>query len=300
MDKVLVLVGPTAIGKSSVGVSLAKKFNGEIISGDSVQIYRQLNIGSAKTTKQQQAGIIHHLIDQLDFWQQYSVYDFQIAARECIKAISDRGNLPIVVGGTGLYIKALLYDYVFSDETNHTDDYQDYSNEQLWQAVNEVDPEAALKIHPNNRRRLVRALTMMEQLSQNKTSFEAKQSKAMVYDTLVIGLTINRQQLHQRINNRVQQMFDAGLEIEVIDLYQQSLNYDYTALQAIGYKEFKDYFNKETTLEEVKLKIQSHTRQFAKRQFTWFNNQMDVKWFDVTEDDYLTQINDLINNWLKQ
>ena len=299
MDKVLVIVGPTASGKSALAVSLACHYNGEIISGDSVQVYRQLNIGTAKITTAEQKGIPHHLLDIKDFTENYSVYDFQKKGREIIKQLNQNNKLPIVVGGTGLYIKALLYDYQFKEEDNDVSDYQDFDNQELYNMIQVQDPQAAAKLHKNNRKRLLRTLSLLASLPTNKSDFLAQQKKQAIYDVLIIGLTLDRRQLHQRISDRVEMMFSAGLLKEVESLVKGDLKvFDYQAFQAIGYKEFKAFFLNENSLEEIKEKIRAHTRQFAKRQYTWFNNQMPVQWVDSNKSDYLDKIHNLVNQWL--
>ena len=300
MYKVLIISGPTAGGKSTLAVELAKKYNGEIISGDSVQVYKELNIGSAKIKEEEMQGVKHHLIDVLSYKENYSVYDFQRNGREAIEEIIAKNNLPIIVGGTGLYIKALLYDYQFPQESDKEDDYQALDNEALYQMIKDKDEEAALKLHVNNRKRLIRTLKLMEALPDNKTSFLADQTHQPLYDILIIGLDIERPLLHERINERVEQMWDNGLVKEVEELYAKDKDlFSYQALQAIGYREFEAYFSQESSLEEVKEKIKSHTRQFAKRQYTWFNHQLPVNWVSISDDKYRETIEELIDNWNK-
>ncbi len=299
MDKVLVLVGPTASGKSSVAVELARLYNGEIISGDSMQIYRQLNIGTAKISEVEKKGIRHHLLDNKDISESYSVYDFQKSGREIIKQISQNNKLPIVVGGTGLYIKALLYDYCFNEINNAVRDYSSYSNLELFSLIKKQDSQAAAKLHPNNRKRLLSTMKLLDSLPGNKSEFLAQQDRQPIYDVLMIGLTRDRQQLYQRIEERVDRMFAGGLLAEVESLVRSDPNvFNYQAFQAIGYKEFKAYFRKENSLEEVKEQIKVHTRQFAKRQYTWFNNQMPLHWIDSDKADCQDKICKLINQWL--
>ena len=299
MDKVLVVVGPTASGKSDLGVLLAKKYSGEIISGDSVQVYRHFDIGSSKIKEEKKQGVIHHLIDILDEKQEYSVYDFQNSARKIIEEISRRNKLAIIVGGTGLYIKALIYDYNFLASEKVNNDYSEYSNKKLYELLLNKDKEAAEKIHINNRKRLIRNLNLLDELPGNKTEFLAKQKKEMIYNTLIVGLTMDRALLHKRINERVDFMFENGLVEEVESLLKEDkLNFNNQAMQAIGYKEFAGYYNNEYDLKEVKEQIKTHTRQFAKRQYTWFNNQMNVIWFDIYQEDYLDKINKTIENWI--
>ena len=294
--KVLAVVGPTAVGKSSVAVDLAQQFNGVIINGDSVQVYKELNIGSAKITPEEMRGVEHLLLDCKELEEDYSVQHFQKEAREAIEEISEEGKLPIICGGTGLYVKALLYDYDFKETTEELNEYPDLTNEELYEKLQEVDPVTAQKLHPNNRRRLIRAL----QLADNgiiKSEEEAKQKHEAVYDCYLVGLTMDRARLKNRINERVDKMFDMGLVEEVQQLHDR---YDFSlkSLQGIGYKEFVPYFNQEKTLEEVKSDIKTHTRQFAKRQYTWWNNQLPVHWYDIEAENFEENIINDVKEWL--
>ncbi len=296
MYKLVVIVGPTAVGKSSTAVTLAKDFKGEVINGDSIQVYRQLAIGSAKTTEAEMQGIPHHLIDYKDVNDEYSVQLFQKDGRQKIEEIVERGHLPIIAGGTGLYIKALLYDYNFTEmEANH-EEYEDISTAELYERLKQLDPKSVEKIHPNNRRRIVRALQMADS-GHPKSEQEAGQNHAMLYDCKIIGLTIDREQLRERIGLRVDKMMEAGLLEEVRGL-KDSYGWDNQAMKAIGYKEFKDYFSGNISLEEAVESVKVHTRQFAKRQYTWWNNQMPVSWFDISDPEYLKKIEREIKDWL--
>lgn len=272
MIKVLVIMGATSSGKSALGIELAKEYNGEIISCDSVQVYKGLDIGSAKQMEFE--GIPHHLIDVLELEDPISVAHFQEMARKKIEEIHQRGKLPICVGGTGFYIKALLYDYVFSnEETNHTFDH--LTNEELHKKLEEVDPIQAQKIHVNNRQRLLRVHQLMASTNKTRTEIIEKQSHSLLYDAKIYYLTLERELLKERINQRVDEMFKAGLLQEIENITHQGENFDYQGLSAIGYKEFKEYYSKEKTLDEVKEKIKTNTRQFSKRQMTWFKHQLN-------------------------
>ncbi|MFV0255318.1 MAG: tRNA (adenosine(37)-N6)-dimethylallyltransferase MiaA [Erysipelotrichaceae bacterium] len=300
MSKVLVIIGPTAVGKTALSIKLAQEFNGEIISGDSAQVYRDLNIGSAKITEKQKQGIKHHLIDILDYNENYSVYDFQKKARELINKINNKGKLPIIVGGTGLYIKALLYDYQFPEKSQEYNNYQNQSNEELWQLLRKKDANAADKVHVNNRQRLITNLNLLDNISGTKTELLAKQDQAILYDALVIGLTIEREELHKRINKRVDLMFEEGLLEEVKNLNKDSNFFNTLASKAIGYKEFKEYFNQNQDISLIKEKIKTHTRQFAKRQYTYFNNQMSVNWFEINAKNCYSDIELAITDFIKK
>lgn len=296
----MAIVGPTAVGKSKLGIKMAKLFNGEIISGDSVQVYRELNIGSAKVSAEEQNAATHHLINILSYQEKYSVYEFQKRGRALISEITEREHLPIVVGGTGLYIKALLYDYNFNSDTITDNDYQKYSSEELWNLLNSKDPVAASKVHVNNRKRIIRNLTLIENLPTNKTDFLAQQKQEPIYDIFVIGLTMVREKLYQAINQRVLVMIEEGLEEEIKNLYQDKELFNYQALQAIGYKEFRGYFEENMPLADVVNQIQTNTRRFAKRQYTWFNNQLNVQWYDIDTKGYQDAIANDIIKWLKK
>lgn len=301
MKQVLVLVGPTAVGKSDFGVRIAQEMNGEIISGDSIQVYRGFNIGSGKVTAQEMLGIPHHGIDILDSKEGYSVADFQTKARNWIDEIEERQHLPIVVGGTGLYIKACLYDYQFDEQSR--DDIDEslltLDNETLYSMLKELDAQACTTIHPNNRKRILRALTIAQN-GKTKSEIENNQTHSMIYDALILGLTCQREHLYQRINQRVDKMFALGLEEEVETLLKNGVDFQDQAMQGIGYRQWQDYFNKNQPLDEVKQTIQTQSRQFAKRQYTWFNHQMPVQWIDIEEENWQEKALELIRQWRKK
>jgi len=283
MKKVLVIVGPTAVGKSDLAVKLAKKYNGEIISGDSIQVYKGFDIGSGKISLQEQAGVVHHMLDIKEPTDNYSVCEFQEKSRALIADISKRNKLPIIVGGTGLYIKACLYDYDFIFQPPvDLSKYDKLTNEELYAILQVQDHASSLKIHPNNRKRVLRALAYLEAGNPPKSQVIEQQKHEMLYDAYLLGCTMERSKLYARINQRVDEMFANGLLKEVSGLLKKC---DFTdqAFQGIGYKEFKGYFNNEYDLERVKQLIKANSRKFAKRQYTWFNNQMPVMWFDMTD-----------------
>ncbi|MBQ8068964.1 MAG: tRNA (adenosine(37)-N6)-dimethylallyltransferase MiaA [Solobacterium sp.] len=281
MKKVLVIAGPTASGKSSFAVTAAQRFGGEVISGDSIQVYRGMNIGSGKVTPEETCGIPHHLIDILNPGEPYSVSDFQKAARNAIEQI----EFPIICGGTGLYLKACLYDYDFEEEVQEADDsdLEEMDNETLYGMLAETDPESAEKIHPNNRRRVIRALQIQRRTGRVKSAIEASQKHEPVYDFFIAGCTMERSVLYERINARVESMFNAGLEAEVHGLLAEGVTFADPAMKGIGYREFEPYFSGDCTLDEVKAEIQKHSRNYAKRQYTWLNHQMPVHWFAVSD-----------------
>jgi tRNA dimethylallyltransferase len=297
MKKVLVIVGPTAVGKSDFGVKCAKLFNGEIISGDSIQVYKGFDIGSGKVTEAEKDGIVHHMIDIKEPDDNYSVYQFQQLARSLIDDITNRGKLPIIVGGTGLYIKACLYDYFFDkQEEIDTSVFDEKTNQELFELLEEKDFETSTKIHINNRKRLIRALVIAENNSSTKSENLNKQKKEMLYDALIVGCTSEREKLYERINLRVDLMFENGL-VDEVECLLKKVNFDSQSMQGIGYREFKGLYDKEYDLEKTKQLIKTHSRQFAKRQYTWFNNQMEVNWVDLSVDD--NSILELIENWSK-
>lgn len=293
MTKVVVVVGATASGKSSLGIELAKRFNGEIISGDSVQVYKSLDIGSAKIDDDK--GIKHHLIDILNPDENYSVYNFQQNARLKISEISSNGKVPIIVGGTGLYIKACLYDYEFTDNQEEINLFEGVDNETLYQRLQEIDFEASKKIHVNNRQRIVRALNICQASELTKSQIENLQQHQRIYDVLMIGIKKDRAILYQDIEKRVAQMFEQGLLDEVKSLLARGLNFNHQALKAIGYKEFEAYFNSEIDLDEVKRLIIRNTKRYAKRQETWFNNQEKVSWYFKIDENLFKEVENFLN-----
>lgn len=297
MHKIIVIVGPTAVGKSTLSIQIAKKFNGEIINGDSVQVYKELNIGSAKITAEQMEGIDHHLLDYLDVSEDYNVARFQNDGRKAIEEIVAKNKVPIIVGGTGLYIKALIYDYNFAKNVEvDTSKYDDLTNEQLYEMLKKVDYVSSLKIHPNNRKRVIRALIIAES-GQTKSEQEANQKHETIYDALLLGLTMDKEKLNDRINKRVDMMIDEGLEKEITYLFDK-YPIDSHPFSAIGYKEMIPYYKKQASLEDCVNQIKVHTRQFAKRQYTWFKNQMDINWYDIENSDYPNNIFDQVERFI--
>ena len=299
MKKILIIVGPTGVGKTDLSIELAKRFNAEIISGDSVQIYKGLDIGSAKITEEEKQGIKHYGIDELSFLDNYSVYDFQKMSRFNIEEISKKNKLPMIVGGTGLYIKSCIYDYEFvMHEPVEFLDMDDKTNEELYEELKKLDEFSANKIHINNRKRIIRALTLCR-LGTSKTENENNQQHKLIYDAFIVGCTVDRALLYERINNRVLKMIDSGLEQEIKGLLENGLTFENQSMQAIGYKEWKDYFLNNISKEEVISLIQKNSRNFAKRQYTWFNNQMDVNWVNMLDNEEVNNIIDRIEKWIK-
>lgn len=301
MKKVLVIIGPTAVGKSDAAVELASLLNGEVISGDSIQVYRGFDVGAGKVTEEEKKGIPHHNLDVMNPKDNYSVALFQKQARAAIDEISSRGKLPILCGGTGLYVKACLYDYEFetdSKELNLTP-YEAMSSQELVEYLKEKDPGALETIHPNNRKRLIRACAIAS-TGTTKTESIASQKKEMIYDALILGLTCDRKLLHERINLRVRKMQQKGLKEELAALLKQGVTFDDQSMQGIGYKEWRGYFEGSMSEDDVIEAIQLHSRQFAKRQYTWFHNQFPVTWFDIFEENWKEKLIACVKEWLHE
>ncbi|MBS4199049.1 tRNA (adenosine(37)-N6)-dimethylallyltransferase MiaA [Bacillus sp. FJAT-49732] len=298
MQKLIVIVGPTAVGKTKLSIEMAKRFNGEIISGDSMQVYKGMDIGTAKITAEEMEGIPHHLLDIKEPDKAFSVADFQKLVREKINEITDRDAIPIIVGGTGLYIQAVLYDYHFSESTSeHTHlDLHDMSPLELHNKLKSIDPESANKIHPNNVRRVIRALEIFEQTGKTMTELQSEQKKSILYNTALVGLSMDRDKLYERINKRVDIMVKDGLVNEVKQFYDSGLSRDAQSVKAIGYKEIYDYLDEKVSLDEAIIQLKQNSRHYAKRQFTWFRNKMDVAWFDMTEErEHLKKTREIID-----
>lgn len=272
---IICIVGPTAVGKTKLSIALAKKYNGEIINADSVQVYKGLDIGSAKVTKEEQEEVKHHLLDIVDVKDNYTIYHYQKDCREAIKKVKEKGKVPILVGGSGLYIKAALYNYNLSEENTKDIEY-DLTNEELYNLVKDKVPN----IDKFNRRRLLRAYNKLQ-----KNVLIPNQKLKPIYDDIIwIGLQTNRETLYQKINERVDKMFPNLLD-EVLNFYNQNLNSK--ALQtAIGYKELNDYFKGLKPLEECISLIKKNSRHYAKRQYTFFKHQLPVNWITTDYNDF--------------
>lgn len=301
MNKVIVIAGPTGVGKTSLSVALAKRFNGEIISGDAYQVYKEMSIGTAKITEEEKEGIKHYLVDAYTFDEEYNVKIFQEKGREAIAQIQSENKVPIVCGGTGLYMKALLYDYVFEneemDETYHNA-LKEKSNEELYEMLKKIDEKALETIHMNNRKRVIRALMMAHSGSKKSERLEKQEHKPL-YDIYIIGLTLDREGLYDRINKRVDVMMDMGLYEEMQSLVKSEEVFSLQSMRAIGYKEWQEHFYGDKSIAEVCEDIKKNSRNFAKRQYTWFKNQMPVHWYDVSLDTTKKQILRDVENFLK-
>lgn len=277
--KLIVVAGPTAVGKTALGIELAQRFNGEIISGDSQQVYRQLNIGTAKATPQEQAAAVHHLIDVRDVDESYSAYDFVTEAQIAITEIVNRGKLPIIVGGTGLYLQSLLEGYHLGGQVDQEQvlayrfELEQLSDLELFEQIDNL----GIEIKEINRRRAIRALEL-HRFSDNPENTET------TFDPFIIGLDDERSLIYDRINTRVDNMVELGLLEEAKWLYD---NYpEVQSARGIGYKELFPYFSGKQTLDEALEKLKQNTRRFAKRQLTWFRNRMRVKFYQISSPDY--------------
>lgn len=279
MNRLIVIVGPTAVGKSALALQLAQRLGGEIVSGDSMCVYRGMDIGTAKPSREERNLAPHHLIDIKDPAEPFSVVEFQQLASETINQINQRGKLPILVGGTGLYIQALLEGYQFSPTGKTPLRTALAPTEKLYQQLAELDPVTAAHIHPNDHKRIVRALEVA--MTENRSLSKSK-SNSLQYDCLVFVLTMDREELYRRIEQRVDTMVEQGLMAEVAGLLDQGLAIDATALQAIGYKEFvaciRDNLSPETAISLIK----QSSRRYAKRQLTWFRRMPYLEWIDHT------------------
>lgn len=285
MRKVIAIVGPTASGKSALAIAAAKALNGEIISADSMQVYQGMDIGTAKITPEEMDGIPHHLIDVQPLDKPWNVRTFQQMCRQAIDEITAKGKVPILCGGTGLYVKAALYDYEFDEDPDQTlseklnSRLEKMSNEELYKLLEDKDPRALEKIHINNRKRLLRAAGMAMS-GRTKSQRESAQNHAPVYDVFMIGLRAPREEEIARIDRRVDEMFEQGLPQEVRSLFSSLQSRTWNSFQGIGYKEFAGWLDGTEDLDSVREQIKIHTRQYARRQMTWFGRQMPVKWFD--------------------
>ncbi len=279
-NKVIVILGPTGVGKTKLSIELAKKFNGEIINADSMQVYKGLNIGTAKVTEEEKEGIPHHLFDICELNEDYNVYLYQKHARLKIKEIFNKNKTPILVGGTGLYIKAALYNYNFIKEDFVN--YDHLTNKEIYTKIQNKN------IHINNRQRLLR------QFQKEQNDVENNKANELLYDAIFVGLTTPRDNLYKIIDNRVDKMINNGLIEEVEALYNKNIK-TRSINTAIGYKELYKYFDQTLSLNESIELIQKNSRNYAKRQYTFFNNQLPVIWFDVNYNHFEETVNAIIN-----
>ena len=289
--KLVVIAGPTASGKTSISIALAKKIHGEIISADSMQVYKYMDIGSAKVTQEEMHGVSHYLIDTFEPDEEFNVHRFQSLAKEAMTQIYSHNAIPIIAGGTGFYIQSVIYDIDFSktDEENYIRQKVESfllknGSKQLYLWLEKIDPESAKKIHINNIKRVQRAIEYYLLTGEKMSEHNAREKKKVSpYDLTYIVLTMERDLLYERINQRVDRMIEKGLVEEVRLLKNKGYSKEMTSMQGLGYKEIYDYLNGEYTLEEAIYTIKRDTRHFAKRQLTWFRREKNVQWIRVDE-----------------
>lgn len=302
MEKVIIIVGPTAVGKTKLSIDLAKRLNTEVISGDSMQVYKGMNIGTGKVTETEMENIPHHMLDILHPDEAFSVAEYQRMVQQKINQINNTDKIPLLVGGSGLYIQAVLYDYIFSEQkrdetlTKELEKRMEAEgNLVLYNELKQLDPNQASAIHPNNKRRLIRALETYYTTGKTMSERHAKQQHTPIYEHVLIGLEMDREQLYNQINQRVDQMIEHGLIEEVTYLYEQ--NYEHTqAMKAIGYKEIIPYLKGETDLETAVSLLKRNSRRYAKRQYTWFKNKMNIQWYNLSEKKYDTIVEEIMND----
>jgi tRNA dimethylallyltransferase len=284
----VILTGPTAVGKTALSIELAKAINGEIISADSMQVYRHMDIGTAKVTPEEMQGIPHHLIDILEPEEPFNVAEFKKRAQEAVEDILSRGKIPIVAGGTGFYIQALLYNVSFDEEENdgYRQELERIAMEpdgptRLYQKLEQIDPDSLRTIHPNNVKRVIRALEYFHQTGEPISLHnERERAKTSPYHFAYFVLNMDRQRLYERIELRIDKMLEEGLLEEVQSLRNRGLNREHISMQGLGYKEIYDYLQGSTSLEEAIYILKRDTRHFAKRQLTWFKREKEVIWLD--------------------
>lgn len=290
MDKkpLIILTGPTSVGKTALSIMLAKAVHGEIISADSMQVYKGMDIGTAKITPEEMEGVPHHLISEIDPKEEFNVVRFQQYAKEYIRQIHEKNKIPILVGGTGFYIQSVLYDIDFS-ETEAENDYRleleqlllDKGPDHLHEMLRGIDPQSADSLHPNNSKRVIRALEYAKQTGEKISDHNQEQkNKTSPYEYCYFVLTKDRARLYESINHRVDGMLERGLLEEVSALAAKGYKRDMVSMQGIGYKELLAYFDQECTLDEAIELLKKDTRHYAKRQLTWFKREREVIWID--------------------
>lgn len=287
MKKTIVITGPTGVGKTKLSIELAKRYNGEIINADSMQIYRELNIGTAKVREDEKDNIPHHLFDIKNVDEEYTIYHYQKDLRNKIDELNKKGKRIIIVGGTALYLKAGLFDYTLEESTSNRD-LSIYTDYELVNKLKELDKD--IDIDFNNRRRVERAYNYY--LDNNRSIMENTKGDKLLYPTIFIGLTTDRDNLYKIINKRVDQMINDGLVEEVKGLYDRNIH-SKPLINGIGYKELYSYFNKEMSLDEAIEKIKQNSRKYAKRQYTFFNNKFNITWFKVNYNNFSQTINEV-------
>lgn len=286
--KIYGVVGPTASGKTEYAIELAKKCGGEVVSCDSMQIYKHMDIGTAKPTQEEMDGIPHHMIDIAEPWESYSVARFVSEARACIDEVLERGRVPILCGGTGLYFDSVIKNIDFS-EIESDPDYRselmqtakENGNEYVHDMLKKIDPKSAEAVHPNNLKRVIRALEIYKATGKTKTEIDRESVRESIYDAEIYGLNRPREELYERINRRVDIMLENGLLDEVKSLLEMGISRDATSMQAIGYKELAEYFEGSCKLFEAVEKIKQESRRYAKRQLTWFRKNKEIIWLNM-------------------
>ena len=290
-EPLIIIAGPTAAGKTALSVALAKRIGGEIISADSMQVYRGMDIGTAKVTPEEAAGVPHHLIDVLDPKEPFNVMTFRRMVKESIREVRERGNVPVLVGGTGFYIQSVLYDVQFEEDASSAElretlerEAKETGPEKMHERLAALDPEAAAAIHPNNVKRVVRALEYClatgRKISEHN---EAQRKRTSPYRFLYYVLTMDRAALYRRIDMRVDRMMEEGLLEEVKRLRDSGVTEDMVSMQGIGYRQMFDYLTGIATLDEAVERIKRETRHFAKRQLTWFRREPDARWINLSD-----------------
>jgi len=288
--KLLIVAGPTAVGKTETAIQLAIRFAGEVVSADSMQIYKYMDIGSAKPTPEEQARAVHHLVDVIDPSKPFSVAEYQPMAKAAIEDVFSRGKLPIISGGTGLYVNSLIYDMDFSAPPGNKEYRRELEelakregSEVLHKLLAEKDPAAAERIHPNNEKKIVRALEILNEGQGRVKEFSESFQPTDDYDVILVGLERDRAELYDRINRRVDLLMDAGLVEEVKQLLDMGLAEEHISMKGIGYKEIIGYLHGEYSLEDAVELVKKNTRHYAKRQLTWFKRYETMKWFCFSE-----------------
>lgn len=300
---VIVIVGPTAVGKTALSIAVAEKFSGEIISGDSMQVYKGLDIGTAKVTTEEMHTIPHYLIDEVEPQTPFTAAKFQKATKQYIHQIAGRANLPIIVGGTGLYIQSVFYDYNFgtiAEDRTYRKELEKLDNDVLWKQLKALDSLSAERIHANNKQRVIRALEVIKATNKPFSAMHTHKEPVADFRPLYIGLDLPREQLYTRINARVDLMLQAGLVEEARNLYEQGLDKNLPAMKGIGYKELFAFFEGDISLEAATDQIKQNSRRFAKRQLTWFRNRMDIHWLEADSQVLNNTAEQLITDFLKK
>ncbi len=291
MHKIIVITGPTGIGKTKLSIELAKRLNGEIINADAMQVYRNLNIGTAKITEEEKDNIPHHLFDIKDVNEEYTIYHYQKDCRKKIEEIRKKNKTPIIVGGSTLYIKSALYDYELLENKIDHKKYDNLSDEELYKKLISIDKKAENNIDKNNRRRVLNAICYYE---KNNKSITDNHTEKLLYDVLFIGLTTNREELYQIINKRVDKMIEEGLINEVKSFFDKNI-LTKPILNGIGYKEIIEYLKKNYSKEKAIEEIKKNSRHYAKRQYTFLKHQLPIKWFEVNIGNFNETIEEVYN-----